>query len=162
MPTTTASFAANHAAPLETPNLCDILAGRENLLLAEQESEGSRFLFALSIDAPAERLAAETAALADTLGFLVEEERGGWNAIEPLPALWATTPGAHRRWSANISRFDDECDGDEVFEINCIDVDNLEQIASMQGYEGWCVKTELSTGVPRITFFRDHHSLKPK
>ncbi len=117
-----ASFALNLASSSTSSDFEEILANRLDLIDFEDEGEGARFLFPISNEDAALRLAAETAALADKFGFVVIEESRGWTAIEPLPEPWDSFPGAHRRWSANTTCNEDECDGQPVFEINSIDV----------------------------------------
>jgi hypothetical protein len=148
--TLSASFALSHPSSSEASNFEEILAKRPDLIDVEDD-EGVRLLFAILNQDAALRLAAETAALADKFGFVVVEENQSWSAIEPLPELWNSIPGAHRRWSAAIIT-DHEYGDQPIFEINSLDVTDPHQMASMQGYEGWRVNVRKENNTVQIVY----------
>lgn len=107
-----------------------------------------RYVFALDGGAAI----TSTATLARKAGFIVDETPEGWTAIEPMPGFWDEEPGAHMRWSAEISDFDAGMGPFPALWIVYSEVTNSDGIEDSQDVNGWRVKVAKSRNNLKVTY----------
>lgn len=123
---------------------------RESPAMLEYDESGDigRYVFALDGGAAI----ANTATLARNAGFIVNETPEGWTAIEPMPCFWDEEPGAHMRWSAEISDFDAGMGAFPALWIVYSEVNNSDDIDDCQGVKGWRVKVARNRENLKVTY----------
>ena len=125
-------------------------AMRKSSSMLEYDESGDigRYVFALDGGAAI----TSTATLARKAGFIVDETPEGWTAIEPMPGFWDEEPGAHMRWSAEISDFDAGMGPFPALWIVYSEVTNSDGIEDSQDVNGWRVKVAKSRNNLKVTY----------
>jgi hypothetical protein len=123
---------------------------RESPSLLEYDENGDigRYVFALGDRA----VLANTAMLARQAGFVIDETPEGWTAIEPMSSFWDEEPGAHMRWSAEISEFDAGMGPFPALWIVYSEVTDTDDIEDCQGVNGWRVKVAKTRDALKISY----------
>jgi hypothetical protein len=135
----------------DSRNFSDSLAALPGIICVERHGEMGRFIFPIGD----RTIIASTAALADIDGMILIESEDGWSAVKPEQRLWNKVPGAHYRWSATISRSEDEFGGADVFWIDYERVADSRYIESLQRHEGWRVTTKRMNDKIAVTFIHE-------
>ncbi len=119
-----------------------------SMLECDESGDIGRYVFALD----GRTAIANTATLARQAGFVVDEMPDGWTAIEPMPGFWDEEPGAHMRWSAEISDFDAGMGPFPALWIVYSEVTDSDDIEDCQGVNGWRVKVAKTRASLKVTY----------
>jgi hypothetical protein len=140
-------LAAQRSQPIDSDDLRERLATSSNLLACSENTDMGHYVLALDTET-----IAATAALADWAGLIVSETTTGWTAIEPMPAFWDEDPGAHVRWTAEVSTYDAGAGDVPALWIVYSTATSSEDVASYQGDNGWTVSVEHTPTSLKIAF----------
>lgn len=140
----------NHNQPtiLDSATIRAALRDSSSMLEYDENGDIGRYVFALGDRA----ILTNTATLARQAGFIVNETPDGWTAIEPMSCFWDEEPGAHMRWSAEISDFDAGMGPFPALWIVYSEVTNADDIEDSQGDNGWLVKVSKTRNALSVTY----------
>ncbi len=138
----------NRPTILNSATIRAALRDSPSMLEYDENGDIGRYVFALGDRA----VLANTATLARQAGFIVNETPKGWTAIEPMSSFWDEEPGAHMRWSAEISDFDAGMGPFPALWIVYSEVTNADDIEDRQGDNGWRVKVSKTRDALKVTY----------
>jgi hypothetical protein len=138
----------NQRQPPASNAIRKTLALLPNLLQCSEHGEIGVYVIALNDHS----VITQTAAIAKKANFIVNDRQDGWTAIEPMCFLWDDEPGAHVRWSAEISEFETANGKIPALWISYSSAETVDDVEHYQGDKGWNVNVVHTSDAIKISF----------